>query len=113
MYCRTCGTEIVETNNFCPKCGTRTVKIASSSPLFKNPGHAAVLSTLIPGFGQIYNGYIAKGIILVVAAVGTMILSMAVRSPERLIFIPVYFVIWTYGITDAYKSAENINLKIE
>ena len=113
MYCRICGIEINETNDYCPKCGTRTVKIATMSPLFKNPGHAAVMSTILPGFGQIYNGQIAKGIALIVAVIASVVLSIAVRSPERLVFMPVYFIVWTYGITDAYKSAEKMNLKLE
>lgn len=113
MYCRTCGIEINETNNYCPKCGTRTVKIATKSPLFKNPGHAAVMSTILPGIGHIYNGQMTKGIALIVAVIASVVLSIAVRSPERLIFILIYFIIWAYGITDAYKSAEKINLKLE
>lgn len=113
MYCRNCGIEIAETDNFCPKCGTRAVKIFTSSPRFKNPGLSAVISTFIPGIGQIYNGQIVKGILILMAAILALILSIAVRMPERSIIYIAYIVIWIFNIFDAYKSAEKINSRFE
>lgn len=70
---------------------------------YKNPGLAAVLSFFITGLGQIYNGQIAKGVVLIVAYFISWVLM----------FILIGFIttplIWLYGMYDAYKSAEKIN----
>jgi len=55
----------------------------------KNPGVAVLLSIIIPGGGQFYNGHVGKGI---------------------LILFTFWLVIpWIYGIFDAYSSANRIN----
>lgn len=69
----------------------------------KNPGLAAVLSFLVIGLGQIYNGQIGKGIGFLVAAVIAGVLCSVV------IGFVLFPVIWIYGIYDAYKTAEKIN----
>lgn len=69
----------------------------------KNPGLAAVLSFLITGLGQIYNGQIGKGIGFLVAAVIAGVLCSVV------IGFVLFPVIWIYGTYDAYKTAEKIN----
>lgn len=69
----------------------------------KSAGLAAILSFLLPGLGQIYNGQILKGIVLVVID--------AINA--ALMFILIGFV--THAITviyatyDAYKTADRIN----
>jgi TM2 domain-containing membrane protein YozV len=69
----------------------------------KSPGIAAVLSFIWPGAGQIYNGQIAKGIILLAVSVITFLL----------IFIAIgcclYPIVWVFAIYDAYHEAEKIN----
>lgn len=69
----------------------------------KNPGLAAVLSFLITGLGQIYNGQIGKGIGLLIAAVVSAALCTVIIG---FVLLPI---IWIYGIYDAYKTAEKIN----
>jgi TM2 domain-containing membrane protein YozV len=69
----------------------------------KNPGLAAVLSFLVCGLGQIYNGQIVKGIGLFVAAGISGLLCTVVIG---FILLPA---VWLYGIYDAYKTAERIN----
>lgn len=69
----------------------------------KSPGVAAVLSVLIPGLGQIYNGEIGKGIVFILLAVVFAILIVF------LIGIFLYFGLWIYGIYDAYHGAERYN----
>jgi len=44
----------------------------------RNPGYAALLSFVIPGLGQVYNGEIVKGLVLLVAYVA--LFSVAVLS---------------------------------
>lgn len=72
----------------------------------KNPGVAAVLSFLITGLGQVYNGQIAKGIVLAVLQLINIVLMS--------IFIGylTFFVLWVYGIVDAYRRAERTNRQV-
>ena len=76
------------------------------SQMLKNPGLAAVLSFFFMGLGQIYNGQIAKGILFIVlytvSALLMLILIGFLTTP----------LMWIYGMWDAYKSAEKINMQI-
>lgn len=69
----------------------------------KSSGLAAILSFLIPGLGQIYNGEIMKGVLFIVLALVFAVLIFF------LIGIPLYFILWIYGIYDAYQGAERHN----
>jgi TM2 domain-containing membrane protein YozV len=69
----------------------------------KNPGVAAVLSFFITGLGQIYNGSIAKGIVLFLI----QIINVALMS--FIVGYITFFIVWVYGIVDAYTSAGRIN----
>ena len=69
----------------------------------KNPGIAAVLSFFWTGVGQIYNGQIKKGLILI----GVQILNALLMF--LIIGLITYPVVWIWGIFDAYKKAERIN----
>jgi len=69
----------------------------------KSPGLALILSLLIPGAGQIYNGEVGKGIaMLIVVIVCWMFFFL-------LIPILVAIVIWVWGIIDAHHTAQNYN----
>lgn len=69
----------------------------------KSSGLAAVLSLILPGVGQIYNGQILKGIILIIID--------AING--ALMFVLIGFITWPitvlYAVYDAYKTAERIN----
>jgi TM2 domain-containing membrane protein YozV len=70
----------------------------------KSSGLAAVLSFFISGLGQIYNGEILKGlIILLVQVVFIFVL-------EGIGFVPA-LIVWVWAIYDAYQEAERINAK--
>jgi TM2 domain-containing membrane protein YozV len=69
----------------------------------KNPGLAAVLSFFICGLGQIYNGQIMKGIIVIVCYAIAWGLTFIVIG---FFIVPIF---WIWGMYDAYKTAENIN----
>ncbi len=75
-------------------------------PMYKNPGLAAVLSFFYMGLGQIYNGQIAKGIFFILAYTLSWILIIVLIG---FLTTPVLFI---YGMYDAYKSAEKINLDL-
>ncbi len=77
------------------------------SPVFyKNPSLAAVLSFFYMGLGQIYNGQIHKGIAFIIAFSISLILIFPIIG---IITTPI---LWIYGMYDAYKSAEKINVDI-
>lgn len=66
----------------------------------KNPLLAAIGSFFIPGLGQVYNGEgILKGMLYVI---GMIIGSIILILPG--------LAVWIYGIYNAYKVAEKINL---
>jgi TM2 domain-containing membrane protein YozV len=91
MFCSACGANNDTTAKFCRACGAalgsaaaappaqpdggrgtmRDGPVVSShrSPTGKNPVLAAVLSAVIVGVGQFYNGDVKKGAVMLVAAV--------------------------------------------
>lgn len=69
----------------------------------KNPGVAAILSFVWCGAGQIYNGQIGKGL-LMLFSYGLSILLMFV-----LIGFITTPILWIWGIYDGYKTAERLN----
>lgn len=98
VFCRSCGAEINKEAYICPKCG---VKQKKNPP--KNPGLAAVLSFLVTGLGQIYNGQIGKGILfMIIQFINWLLLGLLIGF----ITLPAF---WIYSIYDAYKTAERIN----
>ncbi|RIK74932.1 MAG: hypothetical protein DCC68_22180 [Planctomycetota bacterium] len=65
------------------------------------PGIAAVMSFVIPGAGQIFNGQIGKGIMM------CCLFAVGVFFSFFLIGIPLMLGIWAWAIYDAYSVAEN------
>jgi len=70
----------------------------------KNPGVAAVLSFFYCGLGQIYNGQIFKGVLMLVAYSISILLMYVVIG---FITTPI---LWIWGMYDAYRKAERMNL---
>src|ERR1700735_3376890 len=112
-FCRKCGVANRESANFCKSCSTplnadaeiairRVAQTAMINPA-KSPGLAAVLSFFICGLGQIYNGQILKGLLLIVlysVSIGlTFVLVGFITTP----------ILWIYGMIDAYRTAERMN----
>jgi TM2 domain-containing membrane protein YozV len=84
----------------------------------KNPGVAALLSFFFVGAGQIYNGQILKGVLMVIAfwVLGAISLVLTLSNwlyggfTNWLYLLPPFFLaLWFYGIFDAYKMAIKIN----
>jgi len=69
----------------------------------KSSGLAAVLSFFITGLGQIYNGEIFKGIILMLIQLVNGALTVILIG---YLFLPI---VWLYGIINAYRAAERYN----
>ena len=101
-YCSNCGEVIDAKAEICPKCGVR-VEAATTYVEKKSTGIAAVLSFVLPGIGQIYNGQIGKGILFVII---TFILVLSTVVLVGFILGPLF---WIYNIYDAYSTAEKIN----
>jgi TM2 domain-containing membrane protein YozV len=118
-FCENCGAQVSENTEFCENCGEKTGSSgpALSSPTDaspvtqplqpdktaidlkkKNPFLALVLSLLISGVGQMYNGQVKKGLVLLV---GLIIFFVA--------FWPIAIIVWLFGMYDAYTTALKIN----
>ncbi|BAI61434.1 conserved hypothetical protein [Methanocella paludicola SANAE] len=93
---------------------------APAAPGRKEPLISLILSFFFPGLGQIYNGQMKKGIILIVAYlalwIGMFIVYFAgtvvTMGVGALCCLPVLLVPmaeWVYGMYDAYKVANMIN----
>ena len=98
-FCSHCGKKISSQAEICPKCGVR-----QKYTEVKNAGVAAILSFILPGIGQIYNGQIGKGVLFLFFEFIFFSLSFI------LIGIPFLLVLWAYAIYDAYTTAEKMNL---
>lgn len=102
-FCINCGAEVDVKALTCPSCGVLQQDQVSKVAPSKNEGIAAVLSFFFCGLGQIYNGQIGKGIVLIVIQVINIILMVVFIG-----FI-TYIVTWVYGVWDAYDTAKKIN----
>lgn len=113
-YCSSCGKETVEGIKFCPSCG-KPVLSEAPSPIqsqvvqtqtqIKSPGIAALLSFIISGAGQIYNGQLGKGIVAFIVTTLTMIAGIM----GNLTFMVISVIWWIAWIYDAYTEAQKIN----
>jgi TM2 domain-containing membrane protein YozV len=99
-FCASCGSQINEKAVICPKCGVAVKSIGTGE---KNPGIAAVLSFFFTGLGQIYNGEIGKGLLMMIVQMLNVALMFVVIG-----FI-TFPILWGYGIWDANKRAKEIN----
>jgi len=76
---------------------------------------AALMSTILPGFGQLYNGTVNRGLLVFMAftlVVIPLVLWVALYLPTQLtlplliLTIIINVCIWLYGIIDAWKTAK-------
>ena len=71
----------------------------------KSAGLAAVLGFFISGLGQIYNGQILKGLVIIVVQIINGALTTILIG-----WIPLA-IVWVWAIIDAYREAERINAR--
>ncbi len=125
---RTTPGNVVPSDVTTPKKGTSSSQVAPPNSLYKSPGRAALISLLITGGGQMYNGQVGKGTALLVLNIGSIVAgaaasSRAVCSPgygcSDANLTPLYVgatvavVTWIYSMTDAYNTAEAHNAELE
>ena len=109
MYCSQCGTENVDAARFCKSCGKSLAAVSPPAPAppppagtgeksyaaGKSPGVALVLSALIVGLGQLYNGDVKKGLLMLGVAVVLGVASFGLG----------WFAIAIWSAVDAYQVA--------
>lgn len=72
----------------------------------KQPVLAFFLSAIVPGLGQLSNGERAKGLSLLVMALGIVVSCLAFRSPLTVLFMGlVYLAVMIPAAWDAYQVA--------
>ena len=92
-FCPECGNELISKNaEICPNCG---VRLRGSE---KSPGIAALCSFIFTGLGQVYNGDVGRGFLILL---GTIVGSLFFVIPGLAVFI--------YGIYDAHATAKRMN----
>ena len=92
-FCPECGNELISKNaEICPNCG---VRLRGSG---KSPGIAALCSFIFPGLGQVYNGDVGRGFLILL---GTIVGLIFFVIPGLAVFV--------YGIYDAYATAKRMN----
>lgn len=100
----------------CHRCRGKFFTAPAPPPVVHNargaiPGVAALLSFFLPGLGQIYNGNIAIGLLLMilypVSGVLAWVAFIAAMKTEPIygIAIVVPLLVWLAGIFDAHRTA--------
>lgn len=116
IYCNGCGELVKRDVTYCPHCGdspTDSTESASeesfgSPHTQKSPGVAAILSFIIVGLGQIYNGQIVRGIAF---HIGMWFIGVFAILFFWLFFpLLIAFGFWAFNVYDAYDQAQKINL---
>jgi TM2 domain-containing membrane protein YozV len=78
----------------------------STPKFYKDPSIAVVLSFLVCGLGQIYNGQYAKGFVLMACYAVAWWLTVIVIG---FLIVPI---LWISGMVDACQSARRINERL-
>src|SRR5262249_42238513 len=77
-------------------------------PPAKSPWIALLLSLLMSGLGQVYNGHFAKGLTFFAAFSGSLFLAIKGNVMPFVLFLP-FILFW--NMIDAYRGAELINAR--
>jgi TM2 domain-containing membrane protein YozV len=109
MFCKTCGEQINDMAEICPKCGVRAQPIIEpvkrQARERKSSGTAAILSFFIPGLGQLYVGEFMRGLCF---CIGVFFSILLMSIGIGFILAPL---IWFLSIYDAYKTAERTHFE--
>lgn len=106
-FCSSCGETIDQDAEICPSCGVRQ-QHPQLFPSDKNPAIAAVLSFVIVGLGQVYNGQIFKGVVFHIGMWFAVIIGVLFFWLIFPILIPIG--LWLFNVYDAYDQAQKLNL---
>jgi TM2 domain-containing membrane protein YozV len=105
----------IQGKNYCKRCSAELASRFSSAsrsgyPQQKNSGIAVVLSFFWMGLGQLYNGQIGKGVLLMILEIVILFfgfLTLIVLIGFFILFAG--FILWVWNLYDAYNTAERIN----
>jgi len=77
----------------------------------KSSGVAVLLSFFLSGLGQIYNGELAKGLLLLFASIGLSVFLFFLwwTCAGLVLGSALALVVWIFGMYDAYTRAEQYN----
>lgn len=75
--------------------------LASGDAAPKSPGVALLISFLICGGGQMYNGQVGKGI------------GMLLGFAFTIWFFGLGLIFWIWSLADAYSTAKRMNLRYQ
>jgi len=80
----------------------------------KSPAAAGILSIILPGLGNIYNGLVNKGLLHLVIFAGLLVLLITAGmggNPVAIVFMSLMLAgFWFYQIIDSINNAKAINL---
>jgi TM2 domain-containing membrane protein YozV len=89
-------------------------KIVIQQKPTKSPVAAAILSIVLPGLGNVYNGLVNKGLLHLIIFAGLLVLLITSASggnPAAIVFTSLMLAgFWFYQIIDSVNSAKAINL---
>jgi TM2 domain-containing membrane protein YozV len=94
------GGTIVQVTNNIPQPNYAALLLDGGIPKPKSPGVALLFSFFICGTGQMYNGQVGKGFAMLFGCVA-------------LWFIWLGWIIWIWGLIDAYTTAKDMNLRYQ
>jgi len=98
--CPNCGEEIGEEADTCKKCGAQPYQEARNK---KNVLLITLISLILPGFGQLYLGKIAKGVMFLALAVGL----------GWMVHFSLATVVQVFSAYDAYRLVKEYNKQTE
>ncbi|MDC8758373.1 signal peptidase I [Janthinobacterium fluminis] len=84
----------------------------------RKPALAALMSLVLPGYGQLYNGEVNKAIWLFLTVAGfsqpvlvlaALYLPGAAMMPALLLALLLTLALWLYGIADAWRTARRLD----
>lgn len=94
------GGTVVQVTNQIPNIAQAALLLSTNDAANKSPGIALLLSLLICGVGQMYNGQVAKGILMLI---GFVLLWTVLLG----------WVIWIWSMVDAYSTAKQMSLRYQ
>jgi len=120
-YCKNCGAELEDTDNFCEECGIKiktklstkkSVKTEIHSDISVSPSNKhflpAVLSFFIPTLGQFIKGQFKWGLTIGLwIGLGNLLigaLSGIFKGFTIILFIAFNLFMWVYQLYDAYNA---------
>lgn len=94
------GGTVVQVTNQAPNFVAAALLLSGEAAAAKSPGIALLLSLLICGVGQMYNGQAGKGILMLVGCILAWLFLLG-------------WIVWIWSMVDAYSTAKQMNLRYQ